>query len=52
MLASLEQLHKAKASSEIVKAIRFITRAKAVRQHTYRKLAFSKLDEFLENSGV
>ena len=44
--------HRGKAEPSIVKCIRFIAKAESIRIHTYRKLAFAKLDEYLENSEI
>ena len=49
MLTSFEQLHGSVAPPEVIDAIQFIARAEAVRRYTYRKLAFTKLDEYLLN---
>ncbi|MDE0084751.1 MAG: hypothetical protein OXU23_03500 [Candidatus Poribacteria bacterium] len=49
MLDGFTKLHGSEPNPETLEAIRFIARAEAVRRHTYRKLAFAKLDEFIEN---
>lgn len=49
MLDGFTKLHGSEPTPDTLEAIRFIARAEAVRRHTYRKLAFAKLDEFIEN---
>lgn len=51
MLTEYEN-RQGKAEPSIVECIRFIAKAESIRIHTYRKLAFAKLDEYLENSGL
>ena len=50
MLINFKRLNGAEPSEEIVDCIRFIARAEAVRRHVYRKLALTRLDEFLDSS--
>lgn len=49
MMDAFEKLHGSKASPGVKAAIQYLARCEAVRRHAYRKLAFTALDEFIEN---
>ena len=48
MLDEFSKRHGSEPSSDVIYCIRFIAKAEAVRIHTYRKLAMSRLNEYLE----
>ena len=49
MINNFGRLHGTEPTDDTIQCIRYIARAEAVRRHVYRKLAMSRLDEFLEN---
>ena len=50
MIDNFGRLNGTEPTDDTIQCIRYIARAEAVRRHIYRKLALSRLDEFLENS--
>ena len=50
MMDNYGRLNDIEPTDDTIECIRFIARAEAVRRHVYRKLALSRLDEFLNNS--
>ena len=50
MVNNFGQVSGLELTDDTIECIRFIARAEAVRRHVYRKLALSRLDEFLDGS--
>lgn len=50
MIDNYGRLNGIEPTDDSIGCIRYIARAEAVRRHLYRKLALSRLDEFIDNS--
>lgn len=50
MVNNYGRLNGIEPTDETIECIRYIARAEAVRRHLYRKLAMTRLDEFLADS--
>ena len=50
LMGNFGRLNGLEPTDDTIQCIRFIARAEAVRRHIYRKLALSRLDEFLDES--
>lgn len=50
MINNFGRLNGTQPTEDTIQCIRYIARSEAVRRHLYRKLALSRLDEFLDNS--
>ena len=52
MINNYGRLNGIEPTDDTIECIRFIARAEAVRRHLHRKLALTRLDEFLDSQDV